>query len=60
MELDIPQDDETSEDLKYTIQKVNCIGACGIAPVVVVNNKVHGKMTFDKTIRAIKNIKASE
>jgi NADH:ubiquinone oxidoreductase subunit E len=57
MELDIPPDEETTPDLKFTVEKVNCIGACGIAPVTVLNKEVHGKMTLDKLIKEVKKIK---
>lgn len=60
MELDIPPDEETSEDLKFTVEKVNCIGACGIAPVVMINKEVHGKMTLDKMMRELKKLKAGD
>jgi NADH:ubiquinone oxidoreductase subunit E len=60
MELDIPPDEETTPDLKFTVEKVNCIGACGIAPVTVLNKAVHGKMTLDKLIKEVKKIKSNE
>lgn len=60
IELEIPPGGDTTDDLRFTVEKVNCIGACGIAPVIVVNNKVHGKMTFDKAMREIRNIKTGE
>ncbi len=58
LELDIPAGEETTSDLKFTIEKVNCIGACGIAPVTLINNTVHGRMTIDKLIKEIKKIKS--
>jgi NADH:ubiquinone oxidoreductase subunit E len=60
LELDIPPDEETSADSKFTIEKVNCIGACGIAPVTILNKEVLGKMTLDKLIKEVKKIKARE
>jgi NADH:ubiquinone oxidoreductase subunit E len=60
IELEIPGGGDTTDDLKFTVEKVNCIGACGIAPAVVLNNKVHGKMTFEKLMKEIRNIKAGE
>ncbi len=60
MELDIPPNEETSEDLKFTVEKVNCIGACGIAPVVMINKEVHGKMTLDNMMKEIRKLKASD
>jgi NADH:ubiquinone oxidoreductase subunit E len=35
----------TSQDYKYTMEIVYCLGACGLAPVVIVNDKVHGKIS---------------
>ena len=60
MELDIPPGDDTSVDLKFTVEKVNCVGACGIAPVVILNKEIHGTMSLSKTIKALKNLKISE
>jgi len=36
---------QTTEDGKYTLQVLRCVGACGLAPVVTVNNKVYGHFT---------------
>lgn len=59
-ELDIAHGDDTSEDLKFTVEKVNCVGACSIAPVIIINKKVRGKMTPDKLMKEIKTLKAGE
>ncbi|MEW6052994.1 MAG: NAD(P)H-dependent oxidoreductase subunit E [Nitrospirota bacterium] len=60
LELDIPNDDDTSSDSRFTLEKVNCIGACGIAPVTIVNRQVHGNITLGKLMKQIKKIKSSE
>ena len=39
---------ETSEDLKYSLETVACIGACGLAPNIIVNDKTYGRMTIKK------------
>lgn len=36
---------ETTKDLKFSLEGLRCVGACGLAPVVVVNGKVFGKVT---------------
>jgi NADH-quinone oxidoreductase subunit E len=36
---------ETTADGKYTIEVLRCVGACGLAPVVMVNDKVYGHVT---------------
>jgi NADH:ubiquinone oxidoreductase subunit E len=58
MELDLPADEETTPDLKFTVERVNCIGACGIAPVTLINHEVHGKTTLDKLLKEIKKLKS--
>ncbi len=35
---------ETSENLKFSLEETRCIGACGLAPVVTVNDKIHAKI----------------
>ncbi|MCR4425552.1 MAG: NAD(P)H-dependent oxidoreductase subunit E [Firmicutes bacterium] len=35
----------TSPDLRFTVETVACLGACGLAPVMTVNDKVYGRMT---------------
>lgn len=38
----------TTEDLRYTLNTVNCVGACALAPVVVVDEEYHPNMTARK------------
>ena len=39
---------ETTEDLKFTAEYVACIGACGMAPVIMVGDNTYGSMTVNK------------
>jgi len=39
---------ETTDDLKYSLETIACFGSCALAPVMVVNEAVHGKVTPDK------------
>lgn len=39
---------ETTEDLKYTLETVNCVGACALGPIVVVDGSYSGQMTAGK------------
>jgi len=59
-ELNLPEGESTTSDGLITVEKVNCVGACSIAPVVIINDKVHGKMTADGLMKEIKNLKESE
>ena len=45
---------ETSADLKYTVEVVNCVGACAMAPVMIVNDKYHGKVRCDQAMSKVK------
>ena len=38
----------TTADGKFTIDSLRCIGACGLAPVVIVNDEVYGKVTTEQ------------
>jgi NADH-quinone oxidoreductase subunit E len=47
---------ETSPDGKFSLERVACLGCCALAPVVVVNEEVHGRMnrvTFTKLLESI-------
>ena len=56
-ELSLAEDEDTTGDGMFTLEKVACVGACSIAPVVLVNQKVYGKMTPDKMVKALKTYK---
>lgn len=42
------KDGETTSDLMFTLEGVRCLGACGIAPVVVINEKVFGQVNINQ------------
>lgn len=37
----------TTEDLRFTLESVACIGACGLAPVIMINDDTHGRLSND-------------
>ena len=47
----------TAEDGKFSLERVACFGSCALAPVVVVNDKAYGRMTFQKIERVLKGLK---
>ena len=51
---------ETTEDKKYTLSGLRCIGACGLAPVVMVNDKVYGRVEADQVKKIIAESKGEE
>ncbi len=59
-ELGLSAKKKTSDDMLFTLETVACLGACGLAPVVVVNEEVHGAMTKEKTTELLKSIREKE
>lgn len=47
----------TTEDLNFTLETVSCLGACGLAPVITVNDKVYPAMTPDKVSELLRELK---
>ena len=45
--LNMPESQLTSENGLFSLETVSCLGACGLAPVVVINDKVYPQMTSD-------------
>jgi len=39
---------ETSEDLRFSLETVNCVGACALGPIVIIDGKYSGEMKIDK------------
>lgn len=53
-------EDHMSADGLFTIERVACLGACGLAPVCTVNDVVHAAMTPEKARRLIAQVKEAE
>ena len=59
-ELGLNSKKKTSSDMLFTLETVACLGACGLAPVVVVNEDVYGAMTKEKTADLLRKIREEE
>ena len=51
---------ETTEDREYSLEVVRCLGACGLAPVMVIGDKIFPKMTSTKVDEVLVNLKMEE
>ena len=49
---------ETAEDMSLTLETVGCVGCCGLAPVVTVNEEVVGEVTEDKFVDIARDIRS--
>lgn len=58
--LGLKGDEKTTPDLLFTLETVSCLGACGLAPAMVINDKVFGQVTAQKCDAAIDEIIARE
>lgn len=57
-ELGLSESKHTTDDMLFTVETVSCLGACGLAPVITINDKVHAKMTPDSAIEIIKTLRS--
>lgn len=54
------KDENTTADMLFTVETVSCLGACGLAPVLVVNEDVHGQVTPESAVALLEEIRAKE
>lgn len=59
-ELGLSETKQTTDDLMFTVEVVSCLGACGLAPAMMVNEQVHPKMTPEKAAELLKELRAKE
>ncbi len=56
-DLGLTEQKVTTDDLSFTVETVSCLGACGLAPVITVNDKVYPAMTPDKASELLNGLK---
>jgi len=54
------EDGQTTSDGLFSLEGVRCVGACGLAPAIVVNNEVYGKVTPKKLEEILNSYKGKE
>ncbi|MBR0051298.1 MAG: NAD(P)H-dependent oxidoreductase subunit E [Firmicutes bacterium] len=59
-ELKLTGKKKTSDDGKFTLETVACLGACGLAPVMTIDGEVHSKMTPEAAVALIDGIRRKE
>ena len=59
-ELGLSNKKHTTDDMLFTVETVSCLGACGLAPTLTVNDEVHPKMTPEKMSELIKKLREEE
>ena len=56
-DLGLSKNKSTTDDMLFTVETVSCLGACGLAPVLTVNDEVHASMTPEKVTALIKELR---
>jgi len=56
-DLGLSKDKMTTDDMLFTVETVSCLGACGLAPVIMVNEDVHPAMTPDAVSQLLKKLR---
>lgn len=59
-ELGLSDKKVTTDDMVFTVETVSCLGACGLAPVITINDHVYPKMTPESVVELIRAIKKEE
>lgn len=58
-ELGLSEEKATTDDMMFTLETVSCLGACGLAPVLTVNDKVYPAMTPDAAAELIRELRGA-
>ena len=56
-ELGLSKKKHTTDDMLFTVETVSCLGACGLAPTLMVNEQVHPSMTPEKALALIAELR---
>ena len=51
---------ETTKDGLFTLEKTGCLGVCGVAPVIMINEEFYGNLTNDRVLEIINKIREEE
>ncbi|MGN0149160.1 MAG: NAD(P)H-dependent oxidoreductase subunit E [Clostridia bacterium] len=58
--LGVSEQKPTTDDMMFTVETVSCLGACGLAPVMTVNDVVYPAMTPQKAVELLDSIRKEE
>ena len=58
-ELGLSEENATKDDMMFTLETASCLGACGLAPVVTVNDKVYPAMTPDAAAELLRELRGA-
>ena len=50
----------TTEDMMFTVEEVNCVGACALGPLVIIDGEYHGNVTSNQLTKVVTKLKKEE
>ncbi len=59
-QLKLDSNTNTTPDMLFTVETVSCLGACGLAPVMVINEDVYGQVTQNKLVEILDKYRKAE
>ncbi len=59
-QLNLDANTNTTPDMLFTVETVSCLGACGLAPVMVINEDVYGQVTQNKLVEILDKYRKAE
>jgi NADH:ubiquinone oxidoreductase subunit E len=51
---------ETTQDMQFTLEVVRCIGACSLAPALMIDNRIYSNVTPDSVVGIVRSVETSE
>ena len=54
------EEGKTSQNAKFTVERVACLGCCSLAPCIMVNNEVHGRLTPEAVNKTVSQVQEAE
>ncbi|HHU76320.1 MAG TPA: NAD(P)H-dependent oxidoreductase subunit E [Firmicutes bacterium] len=58
--LGLDKDKTTTDDMLFTVETVSCLGACGLSPVISINEQIFAEMTPEKALACLNKIREKE
>jgi NADH-quinone oxidoreductase E subunit len=51
---------ETTPDMFFTLQETRCLGACGLAPAIMINDRIYGELTAEKVTEILEKCRSGK
>jgi NADH-quinone oxidoreductase subunit E len=59
-ELKLTSKVHTTDDMLFTLDAVACLGVCGLAPVMLINEDIYGSLTVEKAVQIVQRVREED